>query len=263
MTRLIQQLADGAWLFDEIVPSFLSGISGSDRLSFLAGRPVPSYVATLAYYRVVPEQDVLSALAAGAFEGRCPYRADERSVWDRLARTVTAECAPARLNSDENAALQNSWAELKSLDERHGVEFSNVILAMVPLENSDFGAASTPHLFGCIFMTREWLEQSFEKRMLSLVHELAHHELFALNLIDRLVNSSADYSLAHAPFQGKRRPPIGRLHAAHALFRMRGFQETVGWNSEETARLLAETCATFSDEELTPFAKDLVRSVYA
>jgi hypothetical protein len=91
---------------------------------------------------------------------------------------------------------------------------------------------------------------------------LAHQELFLVNLVDRLVNSSSDYALAHAPLQGTERPPIGRLHSAHALFRMRGLQKRAGWAHAETDRLLAETCRSFTGDDLTPLAEEIVAKVY-
>lgn len=260
---LIQRLSSGSWLFDELMPPFLDKINGSARLSFLNGRRIPAYAATLAYYRVFSEPEVLSALECGAFTGRTPFRPETRPIWSRLALTVKADSSPADLDPSQSAVLSNSWKKLKELDASTGDQFEKIIQAMVALEDSGFGAASTPHLFGCLFVTRQWLGQPFEKRMTSLVHELAHQELFVINLVDRLVNSSCDYALAHAPLQGKARPPIGRLHAAHALFRMRDFQKRVGWEHAENDRLLAETCGTFKAGELTPFADELVGKVYA
>ena len=98
---------------------------------------------------------------------------------------------------------------------------------------------------------------------LSLVHELGHQELFLLNLVDRLIQASSDYTLAHAPYQGKLRPPIGRLHSAHALFRMIQFEN--GSNSsrqQRHQRLLNETIETFAESETTPFAWKLLHEVY-
>lgn len=263
MIPLIQRLSDGSWLFDELVPPFLNKLANSERLSFLKGRPVPSYVATLAYYRVLPEDAVLEALDVAAFDGRAPAHPGSRTVWSRLARTVSEQSSLAELTEAQRAILLNCWSELANLNVSHGREFANIVNAMIPLEDSGFGAASTPRLFGCIFITRRWLDQSFEKRMTSLIHELAHQELFLVNLVDRLVHSSSDYSLAHAPLQGTERPPIGRLHSAHALFRMRNLQMSAGWEHTETNRLLAETCRSFTGDELTPFAAEIVSKVYA
>lgn len=249
-------------MFDDLLPLFLQKVAKSDRLSFLEGRPVPSYVATLAYYRVLPAEDVLVALKDGAFEGRAPCYPSPHPVWRRLTKTVASQCDPIKLDQTQNDVLLNSWADLAAVSKSNGSQFASAIQAIAPLGGADFGAASTPHLFGCIFVSQRWIEQPFEKRMTSLVHELAHQELFMVNLVDRLVNSSADYALAHAPLQGTMRPPIGRLHSAHALFRMRNFQREVGWESSESDRLLADTCRTFQPGELTPLASELVNKVY-
>lgn len=258
----IQRLADGLWLFDEIMPAYLAKLSASYRLAFLGGRKVPAYVTTLAYYRVLPEADILAALENQNFDGRAPSSRSGREVWNQLAQLVEKDCSAIDYEAPEMEKLLGSWDELTQLDQSHGCEFGKVVSAMVPLEGSDFGAASTPRLLGCLFITRTWLELPFEKRMTSLVHELAHQELFVINLTDRLVNSDADFSLVHAPLQGAMRPPIGRLHAAHALYRMRQFQRRVGWPCQESERLLEETCGTFAQGDLTPFAAELVKDVY-
>jgi hypothetical protein len=87
---------------------------------------------------------------------------------------------------------------------------------------------------------------------------MAHQELFLVNLLDRLVNEPWDYNQVHAPFQGIKRPPIGRLHSLWALYRMVQFQRSTGNVNQKHQNLLRQNVKAFEDQELTSFAKKLV-----
>lgn len=101
----------------------------------------------------------------------------------------------------------------------------------------------------------------YKNLAVSIVHEMAHQELFVFNLLDRLVQAEADFNLVHAPFQGTVRPPIGRLHSLYALFRMVDFEKQAGLPSEKHEQLIFDTIRSFQDFELTDFAKRLVQSI--
>jgi HEXXH motif-containing protein len=95
----------------------------------------------------------------------------------------------------------------------------------------------------------------------SVVHELAHQELFLMNLLDRLVNQPFDYNEIHAPFQGTKRPPIGRLHsyvgACTVWFSFKKYK--TGETDQKYQELLTDKISeAFEDQELTPFGKKLV-----
>ena len=87
---------------------------------------------------------------------------------------------------------------------------------------------------------------------------IAHQELFLINLLDRLVNQPFDYNEVHAPFQGTKRPPIGRLHSMWALYRMVQFQKIQNEVDYKYRELLVKNVEAFEDQELTPFGKKLV-----
>ncbi len=101
----------------------------------------------------------------------------------------------------------------------------------------------------------------YKNLAVSIVHEMAHQELFLINVLDRLVEESADFSLVHAPFQGIVRPPIGRLHSLYALFRMVEFEKQSGLPNERHQQLIFDTIDSFQDFELTDFARQLVRAI--
>ena len=102
-----------------------------------------------------------------------------------------------------------------------------------------------------------------EALAISIIHELAHQELFLINLVDRLIRSDVDFRLAHAPYQNKPRPPIGRFHSAHALFRMIQLEESISPESAERHQLLlAQTVETFLPNEVTDYGRTILNEVY-
>jgi HEXXH motif-containing protein len=138
--------------------------------------------------------------------------------------------------------------------------FQKTIDYICPIAAADFYSASHPHFFGTLFLARN---NDPSKLAVSIVHELAHQELFLLNLLDRLITESSDYNLAHAPYQGTQRPPIGRLHSAHALYRMIPFEQKLKLNDTSVHReKLDETIRSFTPNETTPFAKRLIHEIY-
>ncbi len=118
-----------------------------------------------------------------------------------------------------------------------------------------FAAASHPHVWGTIIISDHFLEMTPAERSLSLVHESAHQELFLINLLDRLVAKESEFALVHAPFQGKERPPIARLHAAHVLYRMCQYNKQLGENYLQDIMMLRQTLETFGQNDLTDFAQ--------
>jgi len=126
------------------------------------------------------------------------------------------------------------------------------------ISNSNFRGASHPHMLGLIFLNESKFETLFEKE-LSIIHELAHQELFLINMLDRLVTSDTSYKLIHSPYQGVKRPAIGRLHSAHALFRMIQLCDLQNEKirSDEFRKILKKTVDTFQIEDLTELGNEL------
>lgn len=133
-----------------------------------------------------------------------------------------------------------------------------VVTVFLRADNVHFRSASHPHILGALVFGPKVVDQTVEGIAVSIVHELAHQELYLLNLLDRLVMKEFDYNEIHAPFQGRKRPPIGRLHSLWALYRMIQFERTIGVSIEHHSELLKANCAAFEKSELTDFAKFLV-----
>jgi HEXXH motif-containing protein len=155
-------------------------------------------------------------------------------------------------------------ALLRATDPLLAKAFDEAIEGVVIVDGVAFRSASHPHGFGVIFLSAERCRSAPAEIALSLVHELAHQELFLVNLIDRLVREGSDHSLLHAPYQGKERPPIGRLHSAHALWRMTRFCRALGWGerAERYGGYLRSNLVAFRDGELTEFATRMLVNVH-
>lgn len=132
------------------------------------------------------------------------------------------------------------------------------------LDRVQFRGASHPHFLGSLFLHISPSDSIFDF-LVSLIHESAHQELFLINFTDRLVNEKYDFNLIHAPYQNKARPPIGRLHSLHALFRMIQFVVNFDPHNEKLPFFISkfnQNINSFALNELTEFGAFLKREVY-
>lgn len=159
---------------------------------------------------------------------------------------------------NESEKIELALNLIKSFDPLVNSLLSKIVTVFLKAENVHFRSASHPHLMGAIILSEKVVDQTIEGIAISIIHELAHQELYCLNLLDRLVVKSFDYNEIHAPFQGRKRPPIGRLHSMWALYRMVQFENKLGVSSEKHAGLLRKNCKAFESQELTDFGNFLV-----
>ena len=157
--------------------------------------------------------------------------------------------------------LQAALAMVEKTDSNIAVLVNDLISSFGRVKSVNFRSASHPRLFGMILLGDGVDQLSEDQLAVSIVHELAHQELFLINLLDRLVNQAFDYNEVHAPFQGTKRPPIGRLHSMWALYRMVQFQKRQGEVNKKYCELLQKNLEAFESQELTPFGIRLVEIV--
>jgi hypothetical protein len=262
LKRVLGRLAVGAWAFELIYPSYRKSLESHFQRSEKFDSNSRSSVFAMNCFRYRPLLQLPRELIADrdSMQIVCTGELVSEEFW-KIA--VSLSHANAKFYS-WGIREMNRVVEALSVIKKHAPQtfeqVSKFISYIVPFENANTRSFSHPHFFGCIFIRPS---QSPIQLAVSIVHELAHQELFFLNLIDRLVQKSADYSLAHAPFQGKPRPPIGRLHAAHALFRMVQFEsDLLPENAEIHRQVLHQTIATFATGELTAFAEILCQEIY-
>jgi hypothetical protein len=132
------------------------------------------------------------------------------------------------------------------------------------VDEVNFRGASHPHFLGSLFLQIRKADSKFDF-LVSAIHETAHQELFLINFVDRLVNSKFDFNMVHAPFQNQLRPPIGRLHSLHALFRMLQFIFIYEPNNPKLEHLVSKfknSVKSIGSSELTDFGKFLLEDVY-
>jgi HEXXH motif-containing protein len=123
-------------------------------------------------------------------------------------------------------------------------------------------SGSSPRFFGCILMPVERFKRPAAVLAADLVHELAHQELFLLNAYDRLVQPVGDDVWRFSIFAGVRRPTMGRLHAAHAIFRMLQAAHATRQGTLLLRGQLWKTSRTFRKGELTPLGEAIVHDAY-
>lgn len=248
-TSLLARLKKAEWVIPQIKPSFRSALT--KQLKFAdegSCDDLPLYVLTAFRYGLLDRH---------VTEFNSP------AVVQRLLAAVGPSMQLIDSDFHTTPLAQEDLARLAALDHNLADLYEQTMERLVQVDGGDFGAASSPKIFGLSVLTRAYSDLEPRRRLLSMVHELAHHELFLLNLVDRLVRPEYENSSAYAPFQGRERPPIGRLHAAHALFRMRQLARFAGWPTDEFDDEYAGTLASFAQApELTEFATSLVCDVY-
>lgn len=251
----------GDWIFDLIGPLFKGGLTkriGNE----ICNPQFPMMEITLQSYGVASPG--LNALPrSGRFLNMETATLDQRGALLRLSKSIFPQAAPVSLSPWRKEQVQNAESFIEQYAKQTRQYLEKWISSYLLIENVSFRSASSPHAFGCIFFGENMDRLDYKHLAVSIVHEMAHQELFLFNVLDRLVQENADFSLVHAPFQGIVRPPIGRLHSLYALFRMVEFEKQSDLPHERHQRLIFDTIDSFQDFELTDFAKKLVHTIKA
>ncbi len=170
---------------------------------------------------------------------------------------------PVPCSSNVNTTFIETINLLQKTSPQSYIAWENHIDGIVKISGGNFYGASHPHIIAVILLGDKFFNSPTRDRALSLVHEMGHQELFLINTLDRLVQQGFEYSMLHAPFQGKERPPIARLHSLFALFRMVQFERENGILRSNNYDLLCDNIQSFRDGELTPFGLKTVESICA
>lgn len=252
--QVLSELENGEWCLQNIAPSFQRRLAkglqvdpNAKNLSALCmgfyGKVHPEHILFPNLSQAInPNQlsnaarNIIEATFIGEYEGSsiCAFEIETR---DKLQEALTLV---------EQADKDLSFLRKENIN------------GFLRITGVNFRSASHPHIFGLILLGDGVRQQTSQQLAVSIVHEMAHQELFLVNLLDRLVNQPFDYNEVHAPFQGTKRPPIGRLHSLWALYRMVQFQRSTGEINKKYQDLLRQNVEAFQDQELTSFAKKLV-----
>lgn len=260
----LKTIESGGWTFDELSPRFRSALirrigDTQDGQSADLERRSLMELTLLAYDSSVPCSwqgfDVNSKFLA------MPSEEVSFLVASKLAEKVSVGGIPAALTSEDMNLIVRAERLLHEVAPATFTLKERWVNSYMKLQNVGFRSGSHPHAFGCVFFGERIMEFTEREVAVSIVHEMAHQELFLFNLLDRLVESEADFKLVHAPFQGMVRPTIGRLHSLYALYRMVEFQQQAGINSDRHTDLLFATADTFTPGDLTEYGASLVAAV--
>jgi len=260
----LKTIEAGAWTFEELAPRFRSALMGrilnaqEGQVELLESRSLME-ISLRAY-----EPSAMSSWQG--FSGNQKFlkraeRTDELAIQALIADKVSSGGTPASFCPEEIALISDAESFLRAYSPTTSQLKERWVPSFMKLANVPFRSGSHPHVFGCIFLGERISEFSAANLATSIVHEMAHQELFLFNLLDRLVESNADFKLAHAPFQGTKRPTIGRLHSFYALFRMVEFERSAGLPTSRHADLLQETAETFEPNDLTEYGQRLASAV--
>lgn len=235
LADFVLELKMGNWPVLKILTQF------ETQLQALVGTLVSLPLLTSKYYGVIDQADL-----AGH---------DRKVCWEKIVRLTDPEARFVKTDIDD-PLIQEAFALLPA-----SFPSSEIIREVVWVEGVKFRGASSPRAMTAVFFCKENVVTSRELAI-SIVHEMAHQELFCFNLLDPLVPGGQEKHI-HAPLQGVARPPMGRLHSAHALFRMITLEKIIAPELVTKHSLhLFQTIKTFADEELTDFGHRLVHEVY-
>lgn len=252
----MDELKSGGWIFSRIQPLFHSSLQKRCRVS-------ENQVLTTLQLTLLAYLNISLIFNPSAKEKIFISPSDfaKTSDFDFLISKVYPEGSPKSFSKSEYLLISETVHFLKQKSPPLYSIFNDVFLAFCRVESGRFCGASHPHAFGMYFAGNRFFSLEVEERAVSLVHELAHQELFLIQLIDRLVEAEADYRMAHAPYQNSLRPPIGRLHSLAALARMISFCDLIGKDNEQLKQKFQENFNSFADGDLTEYGH-LVASSY-
>lgn len=253
--RILSELDEGHWTLNSIAPSFRRRLKAETNTEL---QETSISALCMGFYgKVRPQQIVIPKLKK---ELDVPKTSPE--VRELIEKTFVSDypgSGLAAFETENSEKLQAALSLIEMKDPVLSLLLSEFVPAFVRVKSVNFRSASHPQIFGLILIGDGASELTAKQLAVSVVHELAHQELFLINLLDRLVNQAFDYNEVHAPFQGTKRPPIGRLHSMWALYRMVQFQKIQNEEVDHKYReLLVKNVEAFEDQELTPFGKKLV-----
>ena len=258
-------LMDGQWCFSSLLHPYREQISSVILAKkSLSTANIPVSQLSLLLYSTLPMEELSAAYSSPSrvlhFSNNCNSR-----VQEFLGGLFSAHNPPVFSQSDDDGELkvQELTNALASYSLQLEKDFRSLDIRFFRLNTGDFFGASHPKAIGIIAINSGFKTLSFQFQLRSLVHELAHQELFLVNLLDRIILPGNEFHVAYAPLQKKERPLIGRIHSAHALFRMAQFEKQQNLQCETpSVQLLSQTIQSIPLHGLTDFGRFLVTEIY-
>ncbi|MGE0631451.1 MAG: HEXXH motif-containing putative peptide modification protein [Pseudobdellovibrionaceae bacterium] len=253
--QLQTKLKTGNWIFDDVSPSFQRQLEkkvNSQKLNKNISE------LCLAHYKKL---SLSETMVNSSTRGLSDINISAQTL-NAIENILSTEYPGSHVKQFENMVSEKLNRSLHFIETLNPLVYpliDRTITLFLRVSGVSFRSASHPLLFGIILIGDGVEGLSSEQAAVSIIHELAHQELFLINLVDRLVNRPFDHNEIHAPFQGKKRPPIGRLHSLWALYRMVEFQMLQKNINQKHLDLLTKNLEAFEDGELTEMGQILVQ----
>ena len=196
---ILDKLTNGHWVLDLLSPSILKKITEDQKFlnakSEITDITLKSYAIfyychlksplTILFYDKVIDQNfnqiILNKIAKAGFIDNFSYEEQEKIV--------------DSLNQVQRLGTTGFFQFVKEL-------------SFIKMNSMQFRSATTPHLIGAIILTTQVNYCDSYELSRSIVHELAHHELFLINFYDRLTLEKTDGVNVFSPYQKIERPRL-------------------------------------------------------
>ena len=259
-------LVEGLWCFSSLLQPYREQILGAILAKKSLSDPnIPTSQLSLLLYSALPMDELSSAYSGPTRALQFSNNSNSR-VQEFLGSLFSAHSPQVFSPAGEEGGLkfQGLTNALASYSPQLERDFRLLDIRFFALNTGEFFGASHPKAIGIIAIGSRFKTLAFQFQLRSIVHELAHQELFLVNLLDRIILPGNEFHVAYAPLQKKERPLIGRIHSAHALFRMAQFEKRQSLQCETpSVQLLSQTIQTIPLQGLTDFGRFLVTEIYS
>lgn len=242
------------WSFDTLFPDFNSSLTLQSNKNYTTSKCAD-------YYLKIEDDIVFKEKTE-----KPPYLITKKNscdFWTKSLEKISSFNNKLRLidhNSEYVELISSSLDRIRKYSPKIFDYLNKYVPFILVVEKNEAYSLSTPHLFGTIIIS-ESLFFSNEDIDITIVHELAHQELFLVNLVDPLIDEKFLTNLEYSPFQNKERPPMGRLHASHALFRMTEY--SINSNNQSFQKIkydFGEMIKTLYDYELSDMGNEILKT---
>ena len=267
--KILKELEQGNWVIPILAKTFVSEISTFiEKLHDKIGstRDIPfGMLAPMAYLKFENKELEIFLTQKEEFK-RVSFLGKNQNELklNDFARRFSPTCQVDQFQESKMTFSLKMRDEMSNSFPAAFESLGAIDLKFLPVRGAAFRAASHPHLIGTIALGEGYFKLGPLEAQKSIAHELAHQELFLINLVDRIVLPGREAGLDYSPLQKTERPLIGRFHSAHALFRMIQFERLNSMASiEATTELLRKTLEKITLADLTPFGSDMVTNVFS
>jgi HEXXH motif-containing protein len=178
-------------------------------------------IQALAHVKMAPAEPQIVPLGSAQFteaEAKTFYetvRSDYDSTYSKPFDASPPDHTEIR---DMTSAIASVLQKLQAKDpETHG-EIEAYVSDFVVIRSNHINAGTCFKAFGLLYLTVLREGQEWTTYLENIVHEAAHHHLFALWTIDRIIESDGD-RLYKSPLRTEPRPMSGIFHAMFVLAR--------------------------------------------